>query len=68
MLGFSYNHLDNNYGVPPVDELVRIDLKQNRYDAKAEFYEPFSWVGDSGVYMGIRLSITLTIPPIAPLP
>lgn len=44
MLGFSYNHLDNNYGVPPVDELVRIDLKQNRYDAKAEFYEPFSWV------------------------
>lgn len=44
MFGFSYNHLDNNYGVPPVDEFVRIDLKQNRYDARAEFYEPFSWV------------------------
>ncbi|WP_428355386.1 TonB-dependent receptor [Methyloprofundus sp.] len=44
MLGFSVNYLDNNYGVPPVDELVRIDLKQTRYDAKAEFYEPFSWV------------------------
>ncbi|GAW86965.1 iron complex outermembrane recepter protein [Bathymodiolus platifrons methanotrophic gill symbiont] len=44
MLGFSYNHLDNNYGVPPVDELVRIDLKQNRYDLRAEFYEPFSWI------------------------
>jgi len=44
MLGFSYNHLDNNYGVPPVDELVRIDLQQNRYDLRAEFYEPFSWI------------------------
>ncbi len=44
MVGFSYNHLDNNYGVPPVDELVRIDLQQNRYDLKAELYEPFSWV------------------------
>lgn len=44
MLGFSVNYLDNNYGVPPVDELVRIDLKQTRYDAKAEFYEPFSWI------------------------
>jgi iron complex outermembrane receptor protein len=44
MIGFSYNHLDNNYGVPPVDELVRIDLQQNRYDLKAELYEPFAWV------------------------
>ncbi len=44
MVGFSYNHLDNNYGVPPVDELVRIDLQQNRYDLKAELYEPFTWV------------------------
>ena len=44
MVGFSYNHLDNNYGVPPVDEFVRIALKQNRYDARAEFYQPLSWV------------------------
>ena len=41
MIGVSVNYLDNNYGVPPVDELVRIDLKQTRYDMKAEFYEPF---------------------------
>ncbi|OUR82988.1 hypothetical protein A9Q82_05950 [Cycloclasticus sp. 46_120_T64] len=44
MIGFSINHLDNNYGVPPVDELVRIDLQQTRYDLKAEFYEPFAKV------------------------
>ncbi|NOQ65012.1 MAG: TonB-dependent receptor [Methyloprofundus sp.] len=44
MLGFSYNHLDNNYGVPPVDELVRIDLKQNRYDVRAEFYQLATWI------------------------
>ena len=28
--------------IPPVDELVRIDLQQTRYDLKAEFYEPFT--------------------------
>ncbi len=44
MFGFSYNHLDNNYGVPPIDELVRLDVKQNRYDAKAEFYQLSSWI------------------------
>ncbi|MFT6624947.1 MAG: iron complex outermembrane receptor protein [Cycloclasticus sp.] len=44
MLGVSINRLDNNYGVPPVDELVRIDLQQTRYDVNTEFYEPFSWV------------------------
>ncbi len=43
MVGFSINHLDNNYGVPPVDELVRIDVQQTRYDLKAEFYDPFAW-------------------------
>ncbi len=43
MFGVSVNYLDNNYGVPPVDELVRIDLQQLRVDAKAEIYEPFSW-------------------------
>ncbi len=44
MLGFSVNHLNNNYGIPPVDELVRIDLQQTRYDAKAEFYDPFTGI------------------------
>ncbi|ORU91569.1 MAG: hypothetical protein A6F70_00370 [Cycloclasticus sp. symbiont of Bathymodiolus heckerae] len=44
MVGFSINHLDNNYGVPPVDELVRIDMQQTRYDLKAEFDEPFSGI------------------------
>ncbi len=43
MFGVSINHLDNNYGVPPIDELVRIDLQQTRYDIKAEIYEPFDW-------------------------
>lgn len=40
VVGVSVNYLDNNYGVPPVDELVRIDLKQTRYGMKTEFYEP----------------------------
>jgi len=44
MLGFSVNYLDNKYGVPPVNELVRIDLQQARYDLKAEVYDLFSWV------------------------
>ncbi len=44
MIGFSYNRLDNNYGIPPVDEPVRIDLKQHRFDAKAQIDEPLSWV------------------------
>lgn len=43
MVGFSINHLDNNYGVPPLDEIVRIDVQQTRYDLKAEINEPFSW-------------------------
>lgn len=44
VIGFSINYLDNNYGVPPVDELVRIDLQQTRYDIKAEFHEPFAGI------------------------
>lgn len=44
IIGFSINYLDNNYGVPPVDELVRIDLQQTRYDLKAEFYQPFTGI------------------------
>jgi len=45
-IGFSINHLDNNYGVPPSDEPeeeVRIDLKQTRYDMKAEINDPLAF-------------------------
>ncbi len=44
-IGFSINHLDNNYGVPPGDEPeeVRIDLKQTRYDMKAEVKDPLAF-------------------------
>ncbi len=44
LLGFSVEHLDNQYGVPPVLETVRIELKQTRYDIKAELYDPTSWI------------------------
>ncbi|NOQ17054.1 MAG: TonB-dependent receptor [Methyloprofundus sp.] len=44
MVGLSINHLDNNYGIPPVNELVRIALKQTRYDLKAELYDPISGI------------------------
>lgn len=40
MIGISINHLENDYGIPPIDELVRIDVKQTRYDLKAELYDP----------------------------
>jgi len=45
-IGFSINHLDNNYGVPPGDEPeeeIRIDLKQTRYDMKAEINDPLAF-------------------------
>ncbi len=54
-VGFSINHLDNNYGVPPggeTDEEVRIDLKQTRYDMKAEIKEPLAFADN----LHIRLS------------
>lgn len=41
-IGWSVNRLENNYGVPPNGEIVRIDVEQTRYDFKAEFFEPFS--------------------------
>lgn len=56
-VGFSINHLDNNYGIPPGDEPeeeVRIDLKQTRYDMKAEINEPLAFAED----LLIRLSYT----------
>ncbi len=46
-VGFSVNHLDNNYGVPPGSgkdpELARIKQRQNRYDMKSELNAPFKW-------------------------
>lgn len=57
LIGFSINHLKNNYGVPPgahghgeedqeeqEPESVRIELKQTRYDMKAEINKPFRFV------------------------
>lgn len=43
-IGMSVNHLDNNYGIPPREETVRIDLMQTRYDLKAQFDNPFEGV------------------------
>ena len=54
-VGFSINHLDNNYGVPPgnePDEEIRIDLKQTRYDMKAEIKDPLTFAEN----LNIRLS------------
>ncbi len=53
-IGFSANHLENNYGVPPGDEPgeVRIDQKQNRYDMKAEIKEPLPFAEKIRIRLG----------------
>lgn len=59
-VGFSINHLDNNYGVPldaqtdPDEELeqVRIKLRQNRYDMKMELNEPLPFADTVRVRLG----------------
>ncbi len=66
-VGFSINHLDNNYGIPlgahheeedghhgddDHGAEVRIDLKQTRYDMKAEIKDPFKFADT----LRIRLS------------
>lgn len=65
-IGFSINHLDNNYGVPlgahahhedegdedAMPERVRIDLKQTRYDMKGEIKDPFSFADSLRVRLG----------------
>lgn len=59
-IGVSVNHLDNNYGIPPGGhehegeeaEEVRIDLRQNRYDLKAEVDGPFSFAKSLRVRLG----------------
>lgn len=41
MIGFAYNRFDTKYGIPGAEEGdVRIDLKQYRYEGKAELYNP----------------------------
>ncbi|WP_305907577.1 TonB-dependent receptor [Methylomarinum sp. Ch1-1] len=60
-VGFSINHLDNNYGVPPGAheheeeegaEQVRIDMKQTRYDMKAEIDNPLEFAESLRVRLG----------------
>lgn len=54
-LGFSINRLENNYGIPPTDESVRIDLEQTRYDMKAEWHEPFNWAETLKLRLGYNV-------------
>ncbi len=60
-VGFSINRLDNNYGVPPgahahedgeAESSVRIDLKQNRYDMKAEVFDPLPFAESLRMRLG----------------
>lgn len=53
-VGFSANYLDNNYGIPPVDEQVRIELKQARYDMKAEIKQPFAFAKSLKLRLGVN--------------
>ena len=42
--GASINHLENNYGIAPDgtgEEMVKIELKQDKYDFKSELKNPF---------------------------
>jgi iron complex outermembrane recepter protein len=45
--GIAINRLENNYGIAPDGsgggEVVRIDLKQNKYDFKSELIKPFKF-------------------------
>ncbi|MFT5452786.1 MAG: iron complex outermembrane receptor protein [Enterobacterales bacterium] len=45
MVGIAFSRLDSNYGIPGAAEGdIRIDLKQYRYDAQAELYNPASGI------------------------
>jgi len=68
LLGFSVNHLENNYGVPSgahaheeedqegdeaeMPEAVRVDMRQTRYDIKGELNEPFAHVDSLRMRLG----------------
>lgn len=53
-IGFAYNRLENEYGIPPTDEIVRIDLEQNRYDFKANFINPFTGAESLNFRLGVN--------------
>ena len=42
-IGASVSYLENNYGIPPEDpsELIRIAMRQTRYDVKGQLNDPF---------------------------
>ncbi len=53
--GVSINRLENNYGIAPDGsggELVRIDLKQSKYDFKSELKNPFRYAESLRMKLG----------------
>ena len=53
--GVSINRLENNYGIAPDGsggELVRIDLKQSKYDFKSELKNPFRYAESQRMKLG----------------
>ena len=45
-IGASINNINNNYGIAPDgtgEEIVQIAMRQNKYDFKSEFYNPFQF-------------------------
>lgn len=64
-IGLAYNHLDNEYGIPPgshseeeadagEEEQIRLDINSNRYDLAGE------WRGDSQWLQVLRLKLAYT--------
>lgn len=61
-IGFSINHLDNNYGVPAGEghdededhdeHVVRIDQQQTRFDMKGELKEPLPFIEELRFRLG----------------
>lgn len=43
-LGFSYNHVDNDYGIPETGESVEIDMKTDRYRFEGDLESPVTGV------------------------
>ena len=53
--GVSINRLENNYGIAPDGsggEIVRIDLKQSKYDFKSELKNPFRYAESLRMKLG----------------
>ncbi|MDP2903780.1 MAG: TonB-dependent receptor [Methylovulum sp.] len=53
--GVSINRLENNYGIAPDGtggEIVRIDLKQSKYDLKSELKNPFPFAESLRMKLG----------------